>query len=156
MFKVFPFSSHKECSISMFYLTCCYSNLGHQGTACHLILNFTKTPTIDQISPLTAVPHTSIWHLRIHPHTRKLTLVIGLTPPKSLKDHLQTMTYSSSILGLFDLRHLRIRLFQPTAKSSCAVMLCSVAEKAKHSQAVNELQLNSCPNLCLTLVCAFF
>lgn len=121
MFKIFPFSSRKEYSISMFYLTCSYSNRVHQGTAHHLVPTFTKTPMINQINPFTEVPHTSVWHLSVHPHTRKLTLVIGLTPSKSLKDHLQAMTYSSSILELFDLRHLRIRLFQPTAKSSCAV-----------------------------------
>lgn len=133
VFKIFWFSSRKEYSISIFYLTSSDSNPVHHPH--HLILNFTRTPTINQINPLTAVPHTSIWYLSVHPHTWKPTLVIALTPSKSLKDHLQTMTYSSTILELFDLRHLGW-LLQPTAKSSCAVQhhtWCYIAWLKKQS-----------------------
>lgn len=49
VFKIFLLTKN---SVSIFYLTSSYSNLVHQGTAHHLILNFTKTPMAKQIQSI--------------------------------------------------------------------------------------------------------
>lgn len=74
-FFFFFFLPHKRYSISILYLTSSPSNLVHQGTAHYLIQNFTKMPMINQKNPLASVSHIPIWHLSVHPHTRKPTLV---------------------------------------------------------------------------------